>query len=126
MFKEIARLVKTTSINFDISTTSETELRLVIVPKPKEGMNAAMCPPLILVATPEELEEKLASVLDEYMGGVRTMEEVVEDSLLIMAATAKIAQESTTKKTETKAKTVATKTEEPTDATLEADEDSLW
>lgn len=96
MFKELAELTKTTSLHLIINKASDTELKVMVLPQSAEGTNPALCQPLILTATPDELDEKFVSVLSEYKVARKSLEETLEEAKLVMDAAGKAAQESAT------------------------------
>jgi PRTRC genetic system protein E len=106
MFTELAALAKNTTIHLIITSAPNDELKVVVLPQAKEGMNPALCQPLSLTASPEELDEKFVDCLASYKTDRKTLEEQLEDSRLVMEAAGKAAQESAadaTKKATTKA-----------------------
>jgi PRTRC genetic system protein E len=105
MFTELAALAKSTTIHLIITSAPNDELKVVVLPQAKEGMNPALCQPLSLTASPEELDEKFVDCLASYKTERKTLEEQLEDSRLVMEAAGKAAQESAadaTKKATTK------------------------
>lgn len=96
MFKELEALVETTSIHLIITKSGEAELKVLVLPQTREGMNPALCQPLSLEATPDELDEKFASVLNEYKAARKTLEETLEETKAYMEAAGKAARESAT------------------------------
>jgi len=99
MFKKLAELARSTSIHLIVTTVNEEELKVVVLPQAKEGVNPALCQPLILTATPDELDEKFVSVLTQYTSSRKTLEESLEDAKLVMEAAGKAARESATNAT---------------------------
>lgn len=99
MFKELAELTKSTSIHLILSASGDNELKVVVLPQTREGMNPALCQPLILTATPEELDEKFVNVLRDYKTARKSLEEQLEDAKLVMEAAGKSAQDATTSAT---------------------------
>lgn len=104
MFKEIADLAKFTSIHLIITAAGDQELKVAVLPQAKEGANPALCQPLILTATPEELDEKFVSVLTDYKAARKSLEESLEDAKLVMEAAGKAARDKATSATKTAAK----------------------
>lgn len=101
MFKELADLAKTTSIHLIITAASETELQVAVLPQSKEGVNPALCQPLILTATPAELDEKFVPILTDYKAARKSLEESLEDAKLVMEAAGKSARDKATTATKT-------------------------
>lgn len=99
MFKELADLTKSTSIHLILSASGDNELKVVVLPQTREGMNPALCQPLILTATPEELDEKFVNILCDYKAARKSLEEQLEDAKLVMEAAGKSAQDATTSAT---------------------------
>lgn len=96
MFKQLAEIAKSTSIHLIITTSGEAELKVMVLPQSKEGADPALCQPLILTASPEELDEKFVSVLTEYKVARKSLEETLEEAKLVMDAAGKAAQKSAT------------------------------
>lgn len=92
MFKELAELARTTTLSLLISSVSDTEMKVLVIPKAKEGANSALSTPLELIATPEELDEKLGGILTQYTTNRKTLEQSLEENRLYMEAQAKTAQ----------------------------------
>lgn len=121
MFKELAALAQSTSIHVIITAAGSEELKVVVLPQSREGLNPALCQPLILTATPEELDEKFTSILTEYKAARKSLEETLEAAKLVMEAAGKSAQTATSKATQkassqkTAAPAVADKTNESPD-----------
>lgn len=103
-FSQIKELAKTTSIHLIITASGEDELKVAVLPQSREGVNPALTQPLILTATPEELDEKFLSVLTTYKAKRKSLEESLEEATLVMEAAGKAAQESATKATQKAAK----------------------
>jgi len=93
MFTELAELVKTTNLHIQISASGDNELKVIVLPKPKEGTNPALCQPLALTATPEELDEKFAGILTSYKATRRSLEETLEETKAYMEAAGKAERE---------------------------------
>lgn len=98
MFKEIAPIAKTTDLTFIVKTVGETDLSVILLPKTKEGAHEALSAPLVLTGSPEELDEKLPTILTEYCKERLSLEETLEETKAYMAAAKKDAEE-TAKKT---------------------------
>ncbi len=96
MFKELASLVKKTSLHIMVSAEGD-ELRVIVMPKAVEGQDAALSTPLSLIGTPAELDEKLPSILAGYVGTRQSLEDSLENVKTIMDEAKKTAQAKATK-----------------------------
>lgn len=84
MFKELASIARTTMIQILISGEENGQLRVNIMPKAIEGQNPALSTPLSLLATPEELDEQLSSVLTGYVGTRQSLADSLESATIVM------------------------------------------
>lgn len=96
MFKQLAEIAKSTSVHLIITSVSDTDLKVLVLPQAKEGVNPALCQPLILTASPDELDEKFVSILTEYSNARKSLEETLEETKLVMEAAGKTAREAAT------------------------------
>lgn len=119
MFTQIAQLAKHSTLNLIISAEGDN-LRVIVMPKPKGGENAALSTPLSLLASPEELDREFASVINGYSANRTTLQESLDAAKTIMDAAAKEARE----KAASKAKPAASKTAaKPASTNLMQEED---
>lgn len=65
MFKELYPLIRRTTLHILLSTEGDL-LRVNITPKAIEGENPALATPISLLATPEELDAELSTILAGY------------------------------------------------------------
>lgn len=65
MFKELHPLVRRTALHILLSAEGDL-LRVNITPKAIEGENPALATPISLLASPEELDAELATILADY------------------------------------------------------------
>ena len=87
---------------------------MAVVPKPaKEGANPALNHPLVLTATPAELDEKFDSILREYANKRKSLEETLEAAQTVMDAAGKSAQDKATAATKKAASPAAAVTPTP-------------
>jgi PRTRC genetic system protein E len=109
MFMELAELVKTTSLTLLITSAGEDELKVSVIPKPaKEGANPALNTPIIMTATPAELDEKIGGILTKYKASRKSLEETLDAATTFMAAAGKEAQDAATAKAKMSAAPVKT------------------
>jgi PRTRC genetic system protein E len=97
MFKELAPIAHTTMIQILISGEENGQLRVNIMPKAIEGQNPALSTPLSLLATPEELDEQLPSILTGYVGTRQSLADSLESARIVMESAKKDALKKTTK-----------------------------
>jgi PRTRC genetic system protein E len=93
MFRELAELAKSTTLLLMISAAGDNELKVTVQPKAHEGTNPALCQILSLTATAEELDEKFASILNDYKATRKSLEETLEETKAYMVAAGKAAQD---------------------------------
>ncbi len=96
MFKGLHGLAKSTDLQLSITSQGDT-LRVVVIPKAKEGANAALSTPLVLEATPQELDEKFAETLFKYTASRKSLEETLAETTAFMAAAGKDAKDAANK-----------------------------
>ena len=107
MFKELAELAKSTTINLIVSGEADGQLRVIVMPKPaKEGENPALSTPLCLVATPEELDAQFAGILVGYVSARTSLADALSASQTVMEAAKKSAVEEAAKKASAKIKSI--------------------
>ncbi len=103
MFTELKEMAKSTSINIMISAEPEEKLRVIVMPKAaKEGENPALSTPLSLVGTPEELDEKFASIITGYTASRTSLAESLSAAQAVMEAAKADAAKTAAKKTASK------------------------
>ena len=86
MFKELYELAKQGGVT--LSVTTEGDLLRVIV-MPEGGVNPALATPLLLVASPEELDNGFSEVVNSFTAKRTSLKESLEASLLVMDAAEK-------------------------------------
>ena len=117
MFKQLAPIVKSTELNLTIKAAADGDkLTIIIIPKPKPGAHEALSKILTFTETPEVLDEKLPSLLNEYTKGRLSLEETVAETTAYMALAKKDVEA-------TMSKTVATPIPEPQEAETAEEED---
>lgn len=92
MFTEIAQLAKHTTLNLIISAEGDN-LRVIVMPRGKDGENPAISTPLSLVASPEELDREFTTVIGGYTANRTSLQESLDAAKTIMEAAAKEARD---------------------------------
>ncbi|ABL01409.1 PRTRC system protein E [Pelobacter propionicus] len=97
MFSAIHRLATQADLALNISASGDS-LRVVVIPKPKSGeTHSALITPLILEATPEELNEQFAGILVQYSSKRKSLVETLEETTAYLDAAMKEAKDKATK-----------------------------
>lgn len=116
MFQALHELATSTELHLTITAQGD-DLRVVVLPKPKDGANAALSTPLALTASPAELNEKFVATLSSYTASRKSLEETLEETTNFMEAAKQVAKDTAKKSTPSPVKQTAspsaTKTEEP-------------
>lgn len=116
LFQALHELAKSTDLHMTITAQGD-DLRVVVLPKPKDGANAALSTPLALTASAAELDEKFVATLSSYTASRKSLDEQLEESTNFMEAAKQAAKDSAKKSVASPVKQTAsasaTKTEEP-------------
>lgn len=117
MFQALHELATSTELHMTITAQGD-DLRVVILPKPKDGANAALSTPLALTASPAELDEKFVATLSSYTASRKSLKETLDETTSFMEAAKQAAKDAAKKSTPSPVKQQtaspsATKTEEP-------------
>jgi PRTRC genetic system protein E len=105
MFTELMPLLAERTVLITVARESDTTIRLGLVPKrTRDGENAALTTPLILVGTPEELDRELPRTVTEYVETHRGLSTTLAQAKAEMETAAKAAQEEARRKSEERRK----------------------
>lgn len=115
MFQALHELATSTELHLTITAQGD-DLRVVVLPKPKDGANAALSTPLALTASPAELNEKFVATLSSYTASRKSLEETLEETTNFIEAAKQAAKEAAKKSTTTPAKQAASTPTEKTEA----------
>ncbi len=98
MFQALHELATSTELHLTITVQGD-DLRVVVLPKPKDGANAALSTPLALTASPAELDEKFVATLSSYTASRKSLETTLEETTNFMEAAKQAAKEAAKKST---------------------------
>lgn len=87
MFKQIEAMMgeETLSVSF-IVTKDKDGLSVTVLPKTKEGTDAALSAPLALKGTAEELDAEIVAMLEGFSGHRKSLAEQLADTEAILKA----------------------------------------
>lgn len=116
LFQALHELAKSTDLHMTITAQGD-DLRVIVLPKPKDGAIAALSTPLALTASAAELDEKFVATLSSYTASRKSLDEQLEESTNFMEAAKQAAKDNAKKSIASPVKQTAsasaTKTEEP-------------
>jgi len=112
MFTQLATLLNdSTIVNLTLAMNKNGTLSVTVIPKPKATGDdaAALTTPLLLVATPEELDEGFVKILGEYVDTHQSLSQQVENTKAILEAAKTESQKKATSAISNSSKTSAAK-----------------
>jgi len=96
MFVELSQMLKAKeSLTINVVALDDGQLNLVVIPKTEAKSNPALQQPLQVTASPQELDRDLAGALASFVSARKSLvEQIAASTLIVNAATAKVAEES--------------------------------
>ena len=112
MFAELMPLLADRTVVLTLAKTGDTQLAVNVIPKRSgdKDENSALCTPLTLTGTPDELDRELAGVLTEYVDTLGKFRHSLADVKLRMEDAVKTVEAEGKKKVEEAKKTANLKT----------------
>lgn len=96
MFAALHKLTTQSDLVLNLSACGDN-LRVVVIPKPKSSdAHAALVTPLVLTATPEELDQQFTGILEQYASSRKSLSDTLEETKTYLEAAEKSAKDKAT------------------------------